>query len=219
MSAGTTPASRGRSRRRTPCPSRRAAAGPCRRCCRRRRPCPPPARTASTPDWRPCPSARSTAHRPTRATQPSEPAPSPAPDRPTTRDSAHRKPPRRPGGCEKVASTRCPSGLAIRTFDKSYLPSSEGHSRFPAPTYGARSVGGSRLKQARSLTVGPPQRDRAEDKLTRLVGSVGTLEQALSLTVGPAQRDRAEDELTRIFGWLWDTIAGPVLEALGFSGR
>src|SRR3954451_3429579 len=135
-------------RRRIPCPSRRAGAGPGPRCCPRRRPCPPPARRASPRSWRPCPSARSTARRPTRATEPSGPAPSLGPARLTTRDSARRIPPRRPGGCEKVASTRCPSGLAIRTFDKSYLPSSDGHSRYPAPSYPALPVGGSRLKRS-----------------------------------------------------------------------
>src|SRR4051812_28194566 len=121
-------------RRRRRCPSRRAGAGPCRRCCPRRRPSPPRGRRSSPPDWRPCPSARSTARRPARATEPFEPAPSPGPGRPTTRDSAHRIPQRRPDGCEKVASPRCPSGLAIRTLDKSYLPSSEGHSRYTAPS-------------------------------------------------------------------------------------
>src|SRR4051812_37075373 len=133
-------------RRRTPCPCRRAGAGPCPRCCPRRRPCPLPARRASTRDGRPYPSARSTARRPARATEPCGPGPSPGPVRLTTRDSARRKPPRRPGGCEKVASTRCPSGLAIRTFDKSYLPSSEGHSRYPAPSIAPPPVGGSRLR-------------------------------------------------------------------------
>ena len=36
--------------------------------------------------------------------------------------------------------------LAIRTFDKSYLPSSERHSRFPALIYLTPPVGGSRLR-------------------------------------------------------------------------
>src|SRR5215213_6559024 len=38
--------------------------------------------------------------------------------------------------------------LAIRTLDKSYLPSSEGHFGVPTPVRGAQSIGGSRLSSA-----------------------------------------------------------------------
>ena len=120
-------------------PCRRAAAGPCPRCCPRRRPCPPPAKTPSAGVGalvrrtviRSSASSRSPALR-ASAISGTEPAADRRLARRTTRTP--------PGGCE-LQLQDVVLGLVIRTLSKSYLLSSEGHLGFGVPEL----IGGSRL--------------------------------------------------------------------------
>jgi CHAT domain len=51
----------------------------------------------------------------------------------------------------------------------------------------------------------------------RAVQALSMLEVAQDALSGPELRNWAEAEFSRILGWLWDTIAGPVLERLGIA--
>jgi hypothetical protein len=52
----------------------------------------------------------------------------------------------------------------------------------------------------------------------QMVAFLDAIDEAQNPTAGPAERDRAEEKLTGILGWLWDSITGPVLEQLNITG-
>jgi hypothetical protein len=137
-------------------PCRRAAAGPCPRCCPRRRPCAPPARTPSAGVGA---LVRRTVIRSSASSRsPPGRAPSAEPNPPLTGDWARRTTRTPPGGCE-LHLQDVVLGLVIRTLSKPYLPSSEGHLGFGVPEL----IGGSRLSAGAPVSPSVP-RARHDDE-------------------------------------------------------
>ena len=52
----------------------------------------------------------------------------------------------------------------------------------------------------------------------RVVAFLGALEDSQSPAAGAGDRVAAEQRLTDTLGWLWDALAGPVLDRLGITG-